>query len=60
MKKDGPGDGFERQRKSINYMSRPVSEEERQKRSEAMKEFNRKTGKVTALGNALARRRKPK
>ena len=53
MKEGDPGYDFERQRKSINYTSRPVSEEEEHKRSEAMTEFNRKTGKVTKLGNTL-------
>lgn len=35
---------------------REVTPELRQKLSEAMKRHNRKTGKSTALGNALAKR----
>lgn len=43
------------------YGPKRMSEEQRRKRSDAMKAFNRKTGKNTALGNARARMtRKPK
>lgn len=39
----------------------PLSEEQRLMRAERMKEFHRKTGKGTALGNARVRMmRKPK
>ena len=37
----------------------PVSDEMKRKRSDAMKNFNKRTGKVTALGNSMAKRRKP-
>jgi hypothetical protein len=45
-------------RKGRNYDPKPVDEEQRQKRSKAMKEFNRKTGKVTLQGNGLMQRRR--
>ena len=44
-----------------NYKGHPVSEETRHRASEAMKAFNRKTGKVTLQGNRLTgMKRKPK
>ena len=33
--------------------------DQRRRQSEAMKAYNRKTGKGTALGNTVAKRRKP-
>lgn len=36
----------------------PESDETKRKRSEAMKAFNKRTGKVTALANFQVRRRK--
>jgi hypothetical protein len=42
-----------------NYAPKPpITEEARKQRSEAMKDFHRKTGKGTAMGNAQAKRRK--
>lgn len=48
--------------RKVNNCSKPkLTEEARRARSDGMKAFHRKTGKGTALGNAMARRsRKPK
>ena len=37
----------------------PVSDETKRKRSEAMKAFNRRTGKITAQANSQTKRKKP-
>jgi len=37
---------------------RPLTDEERKIRSEAMKAFNQKTGRGTALGNSMVRRKR--
>ena len=44
-----------------SYAPNPVSDETRAKKSERMRELNRKTGRLTALANQmLARRRRSK
>lgn len=67
---DDGGDFIGSQKQKIDHERRqggpyapkpPISEEQRRLRSERSKDFNRKTGKGTLLGNMLSRRaRKPK
>jgi hypothetical protein len=45
-------------RSGPNYEPKPVTDETRKKRSEAMKEFNKKTGKVAQTGNGLMQHRR--
>jgi hypothetical protein len=50
---------IERQgQKSRNSAPKTLDKVTRKKLSEAMKEFNRKTGKVTQMSNALMQRRR--